>query len=127
MQKEHENNFQKLNIFEDDIVNKACDHLIEITKEITSEDLLLWGSVAKILDEKLPKFYEPKDADFVLSPWAFRLLKSQLREFENVLSIEVRPNRIILYISSKICIEIFEKNTNNFTHKIYKSKIKYVI
>ncbi|MBT0551167.1 hypothetical protein [Riemerella anatipestifer] len=120
------NTFRELNIFENLEINKVCDALFTKVKQLTNEDLSVCGSMAKVFDGTLPEDYQPKDLDLVISPRGFRLLTSNLEELEGVLMIEKLPGRIILYLKTYLCIEIWmESSKFNFTPKFYKNKLKY--
>lgn len=129
MQEESYNAFQELNIFENVEANQVCDYLIHFTKQLTNEDLTICGSMSLVFDGQLPESYNPKDVDFVASRWAFRMLKGNLKQMDGVLMIEKRPHRIVLYLYSQICVEIWEDSSINDTkiEKLYNNKIKYII
>lgn len=127
MQEEHNNHFQNLNIFENKEINRLCDTLSYLAKKITGEELKICGSMAKVFDGRLPKNYRPKDVDFTLPNYAFRLLKNQIpTEIEDVIMIEKQPDRIILYAG--VCLEIWRDVDNiGKEKKYYKTKIPYLI
>ncbi|MCO4303706.1 hypothetical protein [Riemerella anatipestifer] len=130
MQEEQNYNaFQELNIFENPEINKVCDALFTKVKQLTNEDLSVCGSMAKVFDGTLPKDYQPKDLDLVISQWGFRLLTSNLEELEGVLMIEKLPSRVILYLKGLFQIEIWEKQYNfkemNYISGVYRGQIKY--
>lgn len=123
-----ENNFKDLKIFEREELNQYCDLLVHRIKKITGEPPFLVGSVAKIMSGHLPEDYEIKDIDFIVSSFQFRkLLPLRNSLFPEAKSIEIRPERLIVYISN-IAIEIWnfkEKNVDK-SPKIYKNKIHYL-
>lgn len=123
-----ENNFQKLLVFENERLNEDCDLLICNIKTITGENAYLTGSVARLLEGVYPDDYQVKDIDFVVSEQAFRMISSKRKEILPCISVELRPERIILYLSPVFCIEIwfFKEKKQEIIHKIFKNKIHYV-
>ena len=94
-----ENNFKELNIFEREELNQYCDLLVHRIKEITGVPPYLVGSVAKIMSGHLPEDYEIKDIDFIISSLEFRKLLSHRNYlYPEAQSVEMRPERIIIYI-----------------------------
>lgn len=124
----HVNNFQELNVFEVQILNKYCDLLCSRVIEITGENLFLVGSVAKILNGDLQESYIIKDIDFIISMIGFqKLLINKNQIFPEARTIEQRPERLIIYLNN-FAIEIWnylERNTDK-TKKYYKNKIGYL-
>lgn len=123
-----ENNFQNLEIFESPILNNYCDILVNNVKEITGENMYLVGSVSKILNGDYTEEYKIKDIDFIVSMVSFqKLIRNKDLLFPMALTIEQRPERLIIYIHN-FAIEIWnylERNTNK-TKKLYKNKIPYL-
>ena len=123
-----ENNFKDLKIFERKELNQYCDLLVHRIKEITGVSPYLVGSVAKIMSGHLPEDYEIKDIDFIISSFEFRKLLSHRNSlFPEAKSVEMRPERLIIYILN-IAIEIWNYKERNIDKepKIYKNKIHYL-
>lgn len=122
------NHFQELKIFEDENMNIICDDLFHKVKEITKEELIICGSISKVFSGEYLESYMPKDIDFVISKWAFRLLANQLVGLPKVVMIEKLPHKIILYTDVFVCIEIWflGKKNEKMTKKYYKNKIPYL-
>lgn len=129
MQEKTFNAFEELKVFENQRLNKLCDTLTEKVKEITQSELVVCGSVARLLAEKLPEQYLPKDIDFMVNPIVFRRLLLERFDLDYVLMVEKSPKRIILYTDDDFCIEIW----THFPHmkyeekKYYQQKIPYQI
>lgn len=120
--------FQELKIFENEKLNILCDRLSQIVREITGEELMLCGSVAKKLHGTLPEDYEPKDVDFVVEREAFnKLYRAFPMEIEGVVAFEFQPIKILLWTPSLgACVEIWL--LREFEQKLkYQSKIPYII
>ena len=123
-----ENNFKKLEIFEEPVLNEYCDILVAKVKEITGENLYLVGSVSKILNGDFTEEYKIKDIDFIVSMVGFqKLIRNKDILFPLAKTIEQRPERLIIYLHN-FAIEIWnymERNTDK-TKKLYKNKIPYL-
>lgn len=119
--------FQELQVFDNKMINELCDELCEFVKDTAQGELIVCGSVAKIFSGMYPEDYTPKDIDFLVTPWVFRLLNERLRNFKNpnVITIEYRPYRYILY-TYYVAIEIW-KGPVKYPHTIekFKNKITY--
>ncbi|MBQ0152534.1 MAG: hypothetical protein KBS61_06540 [Chryseobacterium sp.] len=123
-----ENNFHNLEIFEESVLNKYCDILVQKVFEITDENIYLVGSVAKILNGDFTEEYKIKDIDFIISMVGFqKLIRNKNTLFPMAKMIEQRPERLIIYLPN-FAIEIWnylERNTDK-TKKLYKNKIHYL-
>lgn len=121
-------NFKNLKIFEAPMLNEWCDLLIQRVKKITGEDLFLVGSVSKILHGDLPEDYKIKDIDFIISMAGFQKLRMNRDSlFPEAWTIEIRPERLIIYFNN-FAIEIWnylERNTDKQKKK-FKNKILYL-
>lgn len=125
MQGKHD--FRDLKIFEEERLNEVCDELVHYVKNTLHEDLYICGSVAKLFSGTLPLDYQPKDIDFEISHWGFRLLKNRLTEQPHVLMIEKRPHRLVFFVEGGRYVEVFEENPffSNYTRALYQNKILY--
>lgn len=102
--------------------------LYQRVKEITGEELYLVGSVSKILNGNLSEDYKIKDIDFIVSMAAFQqLVRKKELLFPEALTIEQRPERLIIYLPN-FAIEVWnylERNTDK-EKKYFKNKIPYL-
>lgn len=126
-----EDNFQNLQIFEENEINKFCDLLTQEVFNITGKKPHLVGSIAKMLNGNLDSSYTPKDVDFAIDNISFRKVlhhhqnRSELFSFARM--VETRPERFIIYLDNK-CLELwnfFYKNHNE-TLEYYKNKIPFL-
>lgn len=120
--------FQELQVFDNKMINELCDDLANEVRKLTSNEIMVCGSVSKIFAGEFSEQYTPKDIDFVVSKWDFRILSHQLSKFRNVLMVEKLPHKIILYTKAFICIEIFylTDHNKNMTKKYYQNLIPYL-
>lgn len=120
-------NFRELKIFENENINALCDRLCRYCEEQSGEIPVLTGSVAKMLHGGLEN-HTPKDVDFVVSYSTFRNLIVRLDKMEGVVMIEKRPFRIVLYVETDFCIEVWLKSIRNETMNLnyYQNKIPYL-
>lgn len=120
-------NFRELKIFENENINALCDRLCSYCEEQSGEMPILTGSVAKMLHGGLEN-HTPKDVDFVVSYPTFRNLIVRLDKMEGVVMIEKRPFRIVLYVETDFCIEVWLKSIRNETMSLnyYQNKIPYL-
>lgn len=119
--------FQELKVFEMQYINQLCDELCQFVKDTTRGELMVCGSVAKIFSGMYSEDYTPKDIDFLVTPWVFRLLNERLRKFQNpnIITIEYRPCRYIVY-TSDVAIEIWKGPFRYpLTIEKFKNKITY--
>ena len=123
-----ENNFKDLKIFERKELNQYCDILVHRIKEITGVPPYLVRSVAKIMSGHLPEDYEIKYTDFIVSSFEFRkILPHKSSLLPEAKSIELRPERLIIYLNN-FAIEIwnYKENNTDKSAKIFKNKIHYL-
>lgn len=120
-----ENNFQELQIFEDDRLNIFFDDLHHAILQYTGETMLICGSIAKIFSGEFTEDYRPKDVDLEVSKGSFRILTGifQKTTIPGIVMVEKKPERIILYTETINCIEIWNA-TNYYQYKITKFKDK---
>lgn len=124
-----ENNFQNLNIFQVEFLNKYCDLITHRVKQITGEEICLVGSVAKILHGEISaENYVIKDIDFIVTLSAFqKLIKFKKEILPEAYTLEQRPERLIFYMPN-FAIEIWNhKERNTDKQKLYfNNKIPYL-
>lgn len=120
------NNFQELQIFEAPELNRICDSLVNRIKELTGENIILVGSVSKVLSGDLPESYQIKDIDFAVFNSDFRKLQNCRHTLlKEAKSVEMIPRRIIIYLPY-IAVEIWNANDVNPDIQLFKNKIPYI-
>lgn len=120
--------FSDLHIFENEKVNTICDRIfIEIHNVFgNTSHIMVCGSMAKVFHKLLPKDYQPKDLDFVITNYfVYRMLQNRLPKLFPDFSLEVKTNRIILF-TGVVAME-FWKPLHTEKLKLYKNKIPYTL
>ncbi len=114
------NLFQKLQVFENNRINKDVDSIYQLLEEnfgAVGSKLLVCGSVAKVMDGFLPESYKPKDVDFlVMDAFFYRFLKTNVQKLN--IDFRIDDNRIILFFPN-IAVELWQHNINEKSVRTY--------
>lgn len=121
--------FKQEKIFENDSLNNTCDLIFNKINEVFEKttDVVICGSVAKMLSGVLSEEYEPKDLDFVVRDFfIWRFLRENLQKwFSNYRVVTIKLERIILYTDS-IALEFWAgKDDHRETRKLTEN-IKFI-
>ena len=127
--------FQQQKIFEDTAVNEICDFIFNKVNDVFDKttDIIIGGSVAKILSGYFCENYQPKDLDFVVRNYfVWRYLCANLQKWFPEFKVkEIERERVILYTRT-IAIEFWagandtrkiSNKTNNIKYIDYEHKI----
>lgn len=121
-------NFEENKVFENVYINEVCDAIFKKVNFVFNDvsSIVVCGSVAKMFSGKLPKEYQAKDLDFVVTNYfVFRYVKNNLAKWFPELKVEYRDRRVILYTKA-IVIEFWLNLSEKSKINALTSKINYI-
>lgn len=121
--------FQQQKIFENEAINQICDFIFNKVNEKfgRTTDIVICGSVGKILSEVISEDYEAKDLDFVVRDylvWKF-LVENLLKWFPDYRTEVIGLERVILF-TDLIAIEFWAGNRDIRSTKNITNNVKYI-
>lgn len=121
--------FQQQNLFENQEINRICDQIFDkiISVYHKTTDMVICGSVAKMLSGLFAENYTPKDLDFVVYDyWVWRHLRENLPKWFAEFHIEIRQKQRVILFTKIIAIEFWLDLNQPLNTKQITENIKYI-
>ena len=114
------NLFQKLQVFENNRINKDVDSIYQLLEENfgkIGENLSVCGSVAKVMHGYFDENYQPKDVDLlVCDRFFYRFLQKNVHRLN--VDFRIDDDRIILFFPN-ITVELWPLNPSEKGSRTY--------